>query len=83
MEDDEGIRTFLEHNKAEKGQARGDVKMFNPLGEECKRFDYVPLKIDNTASIYFCRKVKACGHQCCGAKGETTCMPCIEPECIP
>lgn len=29
-----------------------------------------------------CDKMLACGHYCCGSKGETKCMPCLIPECI-
>ena len=29
-----------------------------------------------------CTKQLACGHFCNGAKGEKTCLPCLQPECI-
>ena len=29
-----------------------------------------------------CDKMLACGHFCCGTKGENECMPCLRPECI-
>ena len=32
--------------------------------------------------IPFCRKQKQCSHSCAGVKGETKCLPCLEPECM-
>ena len=57
MEHDEGIQTFLEHNPQKKGAAAAADQQ-----EEVKRVEYVPLKIENNAQIYFCRKVKSCKH---------------------
>ena len=78
---DEGVQTFNENNTAKKGQlSRGAAADNN---EEIKREDYIPLKIENSANLFFCRKVKECKHQCLGVKGESTCLPCLEPACIP
>ena len=29
-----------------------------------------------------CDKMLACGHACCGFKGEERCLPCLDPECV-
>ena len=29
----------------------------------------------------FCNKVKSCGHECDGVKGEHKCLPCLHPDC--
>ena len=38
-------------------------------------------KEENKEEIRFCHKVKSCGHKCMGCRGETACLPCLEPEC--
>jgi len=29
-----------------------------------------------------CNKVLPCGHYCCGSKGETQCVPCLDEKCV-
>ena len=77
METEQGVGVFLRHNQVPKGQTQAASG-----SEEEKRMDYRPLKIENNDNLYFCRKVKSCNHQCTGVKGEKTCLPCLEPECI-
>ena len=79
MEFDVGVDIFLENNpeKSSALAAAGNQE------EEVKREEYRPLKVENNEKIFFCRKIKNCKHACTGVKGETTCLPCLEPECIP
>lgn len=29
-----------------------------------------------------CKKKLRCGHRCCGIQNETSCLPCLEPDCL-
>ena len=31
--------------------------------------------------IRYCNKIKECGHECDGIRGEPECLPCISEEC--
>ena len=31
--------------------------------------------------INYCNKIKQCGHNCDGIKGEPECIPCMSEEC--
>ena len=44
--------------------------------------EFVPVKKQFAPKLLKCLKKKECGHKCQGVKDETTCLPCLEPECI-
>ena len=33
------------------------------------------------SEFQFCNKMKDCGHECDGVRGEHTCIPCLHPDC--
>ena len=76
-----GVQDFLENMPAAAADAKPKV-----LTEEEKQQQYldefVPVKLEKPSNFFMCFKVKQCGHKCRGIKGETTCLPCLEPECI-
>lgn len=83
---DEGVQDFLEFTPELGGAAAAELDSASNLyieGKRSQREEYKPLKVDNSDNLFFCRKVKNCKHQCTGVKGESKCLPCLEPGCIP
>lgn len=35
----------------------------------------------NNGEFKYCNKMKNCGHECDGIKGEPECIPCMSEEC--
>ena len=50
--------------------------MLPAFKEVCRSADCINL-MNNS-----CEKVLACGHFCCGFKGEQKCLPCLHPDCV-
>ena len=53
-------------------------------GEEVEEFKEDDTELERllAGGLPFCRKEKGCGHRCAGVKGETECLPCLQPECV-